>query len=188
MTNLAIGLFAATSFFLAAAPAVPDTKVPHRTDPIAVAIRKLQPALKPARAQQLARSFRNASVSCGVSWQLLVSIAFHESSLGLHKVNAATQDFGLMMINQKTSLRYGLAQDTLLTDDAYSLAAACRVLSDNRARYGSKLPYWIGLYRSGTRLGEARIRDNAKRYDRMVRSTAAQIGYLNGWHTENDQR
>lgn len=174
---------------LAAAPAGHSSDLPRPThDPIQAALRRLQPRLKGPRASALARDFRNAALACGQPWQLLVSIAYHESSLGFARVNSRTGDFGLMQINSKTGLHYDIAQATLVKDDALSLAVACRVLSENKARFGSKVPYWIGLYRSGTRLASAGIRDNAKRYDRMVRATAAQIGYQNGWHPENYQQ
>ncbi len=84
-----------------------------------------------------------------------------------------------MQINKKTSMLYGLSQDRILRDDAYSLDAACKILNENRSQYGRKIPYWLGIYRSGTRLTETRIRENAKQYDRMIRLTAARIGYRN---------
>lgn len=163
--------------FLGAVPAGQGSIPKAKDDPILQAIHKLQPALSNGRAGRLARSFAIAAHDCNIPWQLLVSIAFHESSLGVNVVNAKTHDFGLMQVNEKTALRYDLSQDRLLRDEAYSLAAACRVLSDNRDKYSKRLPYWLGIYRSGTRLSDPRIRENAKRYDHMIRITAATLGY-----------
>jgi hypothetical protein len=177
-TNFAVFLAATSFFFAGVAPAGRSNETPkRRPSPAIGAIRTLQPKLTGQKAARLAYIFESAASDCNIPWQLLVSIAFHESSLGYNLVNARTHDFGIMQVNSKTSLRYGLSQDRLLKDEAYSLAAACRVLADNKARYAKHLPYWLGIYRSGTRLNDPRIRENAKQYDHMIRLTAASIGY-----------
>jgi hypothetical protein len=141
------------------------------------AILKLQPALPKQRAKRIAHALEQVGRTCTIPWPILVSIAFNESSLGINTLNPETQDFGLMQVNEKNFLRYGLSQSRLMKDEAYSLTAACRILEENQARYGKRLTYWLGLYRSGTAIWEARVRENAKRYDRMIRKTALRIGY-----------
>ncbi len=141
------------------------------------AVQRLQPGLTQDKALRLARAFERIASTCGVDWRLLVSIAYHESSLIDGKVNHDTQDYGLMQINSNTALRFGLSRDRLLKDPSYSIEAACRLLTDNRMRYGAKYSFWLGIYRSGTALNKSRIVANAKSYDRMIRTTAQQIGY-----------
>lgn len=168
-------IFAAA--FLCLSPAVTSHSSLDVPAPAYHAITKLQPGLTVARAERLARTFTHVAVDCGIDWRLLVSIAYHESSLGIQLVNARTRDYGIMQVNQKNVLRYSLSQDRLMKDAAYSIRFACGLLKDNRARYGSKYPYWLGIYRSGTALWKNDIRDNAQRYDRIIRRTARSLGY-----------
>lgn len=148
-------------------------------EPALTAIRKLQPRLDVSRAEKLARVFYAVSTQadCGIPWEILISISFNESSLGMHNYNARSKDFGLMQINKRNALRYGLSQDRLMKDAAYSIKFACKILRDNRTRYSAKHPYWLGLYRSGTAIWKDNIVQNAKRYDSIVRKTASSIGY-----------
>lgn len=154
------------------------TPAVYSIDPVVSAITKLQPALKPAKAKKLAEALVKAR--CTIPWQILVSIAYHESSLRMDAHNASTNDHGLMQINSKNFLRYGLAHDRLVKDAGYSIQAACRILEENRERYAGRVPYWIGLYRSGTALWKENIRDSAMRYDRIIRRTASTLGYVEG--------
>lgn len=108
---------------------------------------------------------------------MLLSIAFNESSLNQAATNGTTKDYGLMQINQKTILRYGLDESRLMKDMVYSLRAACRILRDNHDKYGDRYVYWIGIYRSGTALWREEIRRNAESYDRIIRRTAKRIGF-----------
>lgn len=141
------------------------------------AIERLQPALKGVKAHRLARTFEKVAARCGMDWHLLMAIAYNESSLIQGKVNSSTHDYGMMQINQKNILRYGLSRDKILRDPEYSLEFACKLLKDNRARYSAKYTYWVGIYRSGTALHRSAIRNNARSYDHMIRSTARGIGY-----------
>lgn len=148
-------------------------------DPTYLAIKKLQPSLTPAEVKLLTNAFRavSADKACGMPWEILVSIAYHESSLISKKFNPRSKDYGLMQINAKNVLRYGLSQDKLMKDAQYSIRFACRLLKDNKDRYGQKVHYWLGIYRSGTALWKASIQQNAKSYDRIIRTTAQKIGY-----------
>lgn len=141
------------------------------------AVQQLQPSLSVVKARKLAQAFQTTAHSCGMDWRILVSIAYHESSLIIGTVNPTTQDYGLMQVNVKNILRFGLSRDKLLKDPAYSLEFACKLLKDNQKRYSSKHPYWIGIYRSGTALSKRKIVANAKSYDRMIRITAKSLGY-----------
>jgi hypothetical protein len=80
-----------------------------------------------------------------------------------------------MQINQKTIARRKLSKSRLLSDAAYSVRFACQLLNENKARYERKHLYWLGIYRSGTALHKKKIVDNAKRYDTIVRRTAAKL-------------
>ena len=170
----AILLLSLSSFLLAVPCGLGSER---EVDPQYEAIRRLQPRLKPGKALRLARAIERVASACGMPWQILTSIAFHESSLGLNTENTRTNDYGLMQVNKKNLLRDGLSLTKIRQDAAYSLEFACKLLKENRDRYGEKYPYWLGIYRSGTALWREDIRANARRYDRMVRRTARLIGY-----------
>lgn len=142
-------------------------------------IRLLQPQLSKARAKALAHAFMTVAQeeSCQMPWQILAAIAYNESSLGVSNVNARSKDYGIMQINAKNILRYGLSRDKLMKDETYSIRFACKLLKDNKERFASKHKYWLGVYRSGTALWKNSIVANATRYDRIIRGTARQIGY-----------
>ncbi len=148
-------------------------------DPAYEAIRKLQPRLSQSQAKALAKDFVVVSHerSCQIPWQILVSIAYNESSLGIHTVNLSSKDYGIMQINRNNILHYGLSQDRLMRDVAYSIRFACKLIKENKTRYSSNRPYWLGVYRSGTALWRDAIVDNAIRYDRIIRNTARKIGF-----------
>lgn len=143
------------------------------------AIRKLQPKLSAKTARQLAKSFIKVSITpeCGIPWQILVSIAFNESSLGLKLHNNKSKDYGLMQINHRTIQRMTLDKDRLLSDPTYSISAGCQVLAANKQAYAKKHSFWLGIYRSGTALYKVSIKENAKRYHKIIMRTAAKIGY-----------
>jgi hypothetical protein len=141
------------------------------------AVRKLQPRLPLTKARKLALAFQDTASRCGMDWRLLVSIAYHESSLRVGAMNEETRDYGLMQINENLILRFGLSREKLLKDPAYSIEFACKLLKDNHKRYGAKYSYWLGIYRSGTALKNERIVANAQSYDRMIRSTAEGLGH-----------
>lgn len=138
------------------------------------AVRRLQPALTPPEASKLVRAAIKASESCPVSWKVLVAIAFHESSLKSASVNSGSQDYGLVQINSKNFSRFRINKARVMTDPTYAFQAACKILAHNYENY-SDYPYWLGIYRSGTALWKRDIRDNAKRYDRIIRRTAATL-------------
>lgn len=146
-------------------------------DPIRDAISLLQPRLSARVVSEIADVIRTQSKEFGVAWQLLVSIAYNESSLGLHTVNATTQDYGLMQINIRNIRRLGYTARQVLNDRKIGVRIACKLIAENRKKYANRFPFWLGIYRSGTNLKEKRIRASAKSYDGMIRRTAALIGY-----------
>lgn len=149
-------------------------------DEVAQVIHDLNPYLSAHDTQRLVQAVHKARVtdSCqDIPWRTMLSVAFKESSLRRNAINHRTKDYGLMQINAKNILRYGLSRERLLTDEAYALEAGCKILSANQARYAKKIPYWIGLYRSGTALWRPEIRENAKQYARNVELIAARITY-----------
>jgi hypothetical protein len=172
----------ATTTLWFASPATPGTRVTSRPETRAAAqLRKLQPALSDAQALSLLRSvvLTAQDASCDFPWQILAAIAFHESSLGRHTTNASSGDHGLMQINDRMARRLGLDPAKVKADADYSLRAACRILRFNRDAYSAR-PYWLGIYRSGTRFSDPAIVANAERYSRMILRTAATLGYLPG--------
>lgn len=146
-------------------------------DPIATQVGRLQPKMQSPARHRLAAALRDVSRECGMPWQILLSVAFHESSLKTGAVNAKTRDYGLTQINDKTILNLRLDRSRLLTDERYALGAACRVLSENRTKHASTFRYWLGMYRSGNAVWKDAVRRNAMSYDTMIRKTAAQMGY-----------
>jgi hypothetical protein len=155
----------------------PVTHAGIYADPISTAIKKLQPKLSEKAAREVARVIRTESKASGIAWQLLVSIAFHESSLGLSEENSRSRDYGLMQINVRNIQKFGYTTQQVLKDRSIAVKIACRILKSNREAYSLRYPFWLGLYRSGTALTKKHIRENAQSYDRMIRKTAAVIGY-----------
>ncbi len=151
-----------------------------RQDLIRYQIRNLRPDLAPAEGDRLAAAIDRGSDGCPVTWHILLSIAYKESSLRvgvLGRLKATTLDYGLMQINAGMARKLGASHDKLLADPAYSVQVACHILSDNHARYAARVPYWLGMYRAGTRLDRPEIRRNAQAYDRMIRTLAKRLGY-----------
>lgn len=151
---------------------------PASIDPsIVTQIKRLQPSLKPIDQKRLAKALRDTAKKCGIPWEILLSIAFHESGLNRHAVNHKTHDYGLTQINEKMILTLGLDPRRLVEDERYALEAACRILEENRTKHSGQVTYWLGMYRSGIAVWKYAVRHNAISYDRMIRSTAAEMGY-----------
>ena len=178
--NTKLLAFVATFVIIVLAPSVSlSSQVPPSLD-FSKTIHRLQPALSIKEVNSLNHALKKVMVSgtCKVAPSVLLSIAFHESSL--HKtsvglLNPHTKDYGLMQINEKTVLRMHLDRARLMKDEAYSMQAGCRVLTDNRKIYSHKVPYWLGMYRAGVRMQIPAIRKNAMEYDNMIRKTAYRI-------------
>ncbi len=158
-------------------PAIPAEQ--KREDPILTAIKRLQPALKDRKANKLAAIFRKVTRSrtCNMPWQILVSIAYNESSLGTQLINSKSKDYGLMQINQRNLRKHKLKKRHALRNHLRVVQVACSILEYNKSRYKHRVPYWLGIYRSGTALWKPSIRNNARAYDRIIRRTAKLIGY-----------
>jgi hypothetical protein len=150
----------------------------YRPESPSLAIRRLQPAISKVRAEYLAKVFVRVSqrLDCQIPWQILVSIAFHESSIGLYTENEKSFDYGIMQINERTIRRLKLDFARVRKDSLYSITASCRIVRSNYEAY-AHLPYWIGIYRSGTALWKPSIVRNAESYSRIILSTAEKLGY-----------
>ena len=83
-----------------------------------------------------------------------------------------------MQISKCNIEKRNLDIDRLLTDELYGLRIACEILSYNRNAYSDKFSFWLGFYRSGNAYWKEKIRNNAVAYDRLIRKTAATIGYM----------
>lgn len=142
------------------------------------AIKKLQPKIAHKDAVKLAHALRSAAHTCNAPWEILLSIAFNESSLNKKSVNKKTMDFGLYQISITMIRKLQLDVYKVLDDEKYALSAACEIINYNKKAYGSKYPFWIGIYRSGTALWKTNIRQNAISYDNMIKKTAHKIGYI----------
>lgn len=139
----------------------------------------LQPRLPVSEANKIASAIKSVYTdgTCTIPWQLVVSIAFHESTFRISAVNKKSMDYGMMQISKNNVKRFGLSKDRLMRDYAYGLRVACHLITYNQSKYAGKIPYWVGIYRSGTALWKENIKKNAIQYDRMIRRTAAKIGY-----------
>ncbi len=151
----------------------------YEPNPLADAIIKLQPKINRSSAERLSKAIREvyADGSCTVPWQLVVSIAFHESTFRTDAVNTESEDYGLMQISKGNIKRLSLDRTRLMKDPTYSLKVACSLITFNQAKYSKRVPYWLGMYRSGNALWSYKIRLNAMAYNDMIRRTAAKIGY-----------
>lgn len=146
-------------------------------------VKGLQPKLSDKHAQKVASAVYLAHLdpACGLPWQILLSVAFNESSLNRQALglrNPHTKDYGLMQINEVTARRNGFDRRKLMSDERYSVTAACKILKKNKEAYAFTHDYWLGIYRSGTALWKDSIRRNAIAYDRIIRNTAAALGYV----------
>lgn len=148
------------------------------SDDIYSSIKKLQPSISNVDAVNLSNALRSNYKSCGVSWQVLLSIAYNESSLNKKAVNKKTLDFGLYQISIKMIRKLDLDVYKILTQEDYAIKSACKIISYNKKVYSHKHKFWIGIYRSGTALHRKIIKDNAISYDNMIRSTASKIGHI----------
>lgn len=151
----------------------------YEPDPVITAIVKLQPNLSRTEVLRISSALRSVyeDGTCSIPWQLVLSIAFHESSLRITAINSKSKDYGFMQISKNNIDKMSLNKIRLMSDYKYSLRVACKILSYNQSRYSHKVFYWLGLYRSGNALWKQNIRANAISYDKMVRSTAYKIGY-----------
>lgn len=152
--------------------------------PIVDAAQLLQPSLTDEDADRLALALENvtADTSCEIPWQVLLAVAFKESSLNRHAVGKSKNhrhkiDFGLMQINHKNILRMGLDKDKLLKNEEYSLTVACSLLTDAKHRYSKHFRFWLGIYHSGTALWQADTKVDAEQYSMQISNIADRIGY-----------
>ncbi len=148
---------------------------------IAAAVSMLQPSLAPIQADAIGLALTRVSdeESCGVPWQVLLSIAYQESSLrksAIGRLNPSTRDYGLMQINAGNVRRLGLDRRRLMTDLAYNLRAGCHILREMRDAHGDR-DYWVGLYRAGTRLNRPVTIRIAMAYHHKIMTRAARLGY-----------
>lgn len=146
---------------------------------ISDAVIKLHPRIKRSQADKIATAVKEVyeDGTCTIPWQLVVSIAFHESSFRVNAVNKKTADYGFMQISKANVTRLGLDKRRLMVGYNYSLRAACKIISYNQSTYSHKVTYWLGMYRSGNALWKDNIKKNAIQYDSMIRNTAYKIGY-----------
>ena len=170
----------ATTLFLSLAVHTSKSSERSEYQDYVKSIKVLQPSLSNSDANAIAKALRTVVVdgSCQFPWQILLSIAFVESSLIKSKINKKTKDYGLMQISHKNIARNGWDRSKLMRDELYNLRAACFILNYNQKHYGKRIKYWLGLYRAGVRLSDQRIINNAVAYDRIVRRTAERIGYV----------
>lgn len=151
------------------------------------AVGDLQPSLNLLERTAIAKAIRETD--CPVAWPLILSIAFHESSLKKHKVNHKTHDYGLTQINQRTALTLGLSLDRLLKDEHYAIAAGCTVLRENHKAYAKDYTYWIGFYNAGTAVWKPEVLKAAKNYDAVIRKIAREkLGYGKDNHRSKENR
>lgn len=174
-----IALLLTASCFLLAAPIGRSSELTVRRDVQAV-IHQLQPSLNNQDTLKLARALAHVvnGGTCEISWDILLSVAFTESSLQKNKIgilNPRTKDYGLMQVTEEMVLRLHLDRAKLLRDEEYSFKIGCQILTANKQKYAEAVPYWLGLYRSGTRIWRASIRRNAIAYDTMIRRRAGEI-------------
>lgn len=149
---------------------------PSGVDEVAQAIHRLSPVLSKAEVAKLSHALRTVKHNdCKVDWKVLIAVAFKESSFHTHAMNKSTGDYGLMQLNEKMIVHYGLSRDRLLKDETYAMQAGCRVLQENQTRYSARYAYWVGIYRSGTALWKESIRTNAKSYDRHIKLLAERM-------------
>lgn len=99
--------------------------------------------------RELAYYIDKSALKYGLDSRLLTSIIAHESMFKVDAVNYKTQDYGIGQINVKTIKAYKFDKRRILTDAAYSIDCAAKVLSWFK-RYESKSTNWYCRYNVGT--------------------------------------
>lgn len=147
-------------------------------DKILNSVYRLSPKIAKDSAYKIASAVERitSSNSCNIPWQILISIAFNESSFNISAINKKTLDYGIAQISIKNIKRMGLNTSRLLSDPEYSMHISCKLLMYNK-KYKGKFSSWLGMYRSGTAIWKKEIRKNAESYNKIVLKTAYLIGY-----------
>lgn len=142
-------------------------------------ISKLSPFLQAKKVKRLGDAFSVLydSNACSVPWQIMMSVAFNESSFNSLAINNKSKDYGLTQISSATIKRLRLDKTRLLTNEVYALKTACSILENNQKHFGKKTRHWLGIYRSGTNLKSPYIQKNMISYDKLIRKTARFLGY-----------
>lgn len=151
------------------------------SDRALAAVKTLQPRLTDLQAKRMTKALLAVQkAGCVVTWQVLLSIAYTESSLrrdAVGQLNPRTKDYGLMQINAKTAERLGLDKARLMADERYAFAAGCMVLKGMKEKYANRHPYWIGLYRAGTAVSSPTTVRIAKTYHGLIMARATRLGH-----------
>jgi soluble lytic murein transglycosylase-like protein len=98
---------------------------------------KNKPSLTLKYAKSVASTIDEAADRYKVPANVLAAIAMQESSYVLSAVNARSNDYGLMQINQYNIDAYGFDKLLLLTDLKYSVDAGAKVFAWFYNRYGT---------------------------------------------------
>jgi soluble lytic murein transglycosylase-like protein len=110
-----------------------------------------KPSISELKAVAIANTIDAAADKYKVPANVLAAIAMQESSYVLSAVNARSNDYGLMQINQYNIDAYGFDKLLLLTDLKYSVDAGAKVFAWFYKRYG--LERAIRSYNGGTSKG-----------------------------------
>jgi len=90
-------------------------------------VKRNNPNLSDDVAKQIADSIDKHSKHFKVPAKVVAAIAMVESAYHVDAVNAASNDYGIMQVNQYNINAYGFSKSKLLTDIDYSVWAGVRV-------------------------------------------------------------
>lgn len=93
-------------------------------------------------------SMRQAAAQYAVPYELLVAIAWVESSNNPNRINTRTLDYGLMQINHRTARAFGHEPKSML-EPAKSIEFAAQLLATYKQKYGHE-SNWACRYNVGT--------------------------------------
>lgn len=107
---------------------------------------------------EVLQKINNTALKHGVEPSLVRAIASVESCFGKYTVNATTQDFGLMQINQKNIKALGLEPQDLISNHDLSLEVATKMLKDLQRRGNKHGIPWQCRYNIGNQKHEGALR------------------------------
>lgn len=139
--------------------AIPKEGVPeNKLETVKLTLQHLQPKLTDNLATELAQVILTESHQAQIDWKLVVSILNQESSLRrdpqgcLKNPDDCTGDYGIAQIRHRVWKKEfpDLNKKKLMTDYAYAVGTAVKILSHYKAKYEKRELNWFTRYHSGT--------------------------------------
>jgi soluble lytic murein transglycosylase-like protein len=182
--SLVIILFGSLSAFAT----VKKTNCLHKRNTICRNISKLNPKMDLKEAYKLSNLFSKISKKYKISADLLISIAFQESSFkhdAIRKVSGLVydnstnkykkvrvgSDFCMMQIHISNIAKMDLKVDKLLKDPKYCIETGAKILSQYKNKYSKKEKRWWTHYNAKTKSKQNIYFDKVARHLKKINNT-----------------